>query len=142
MFQTYSSPVAQPVQSKSRNRILIVEDEPLIGLGLKDSLECAGHDVVWVQSDRAAYAALRGLGRPFEILILDIDLGVGTTGFDIARTARTANPQVGVIFSSGSPPDWLKHFGVDKAIFLPKPCTEFGLLAAVSGLSQELSTAD
>jgi DNA-binding response OmpR family regulator len=140
MFQRYSSQ-PQAVSNDRTLRILIVEDEPLIGLSLKDCLERAGHDVVWVQSDRAAYTALRGHGRAFDILILDIDLGVGTTGFDIARTARTIFPNVGVIFSSGSPPDWLRSFGVDKAMFVPKPCTETGLLTAVSALGEELSDA-
>ena len=122
-------------------RILIVEDEPLIGLGLKDCLERAGHEVVWVQTDRAAYTALKGLGRAFELLILDIDLGQGTTGFDIARTARRTCPEVGVIFSSGSPPDWLDSFGVEKAVFISKPCTEAGLIAAVSTFARAESVA-
>jgi DNA-binding response OmpR family regulator len=121
--------------------VLIVEDEPLIGLSLKDCLERASHDVVWVQSDRAAYTALKGNGRPFDLLILDIDLGVGTTGFDIARVARTIYPDAGVIFSSGSPPDWLQSLGVERAVFLPKPCTEAGLLTAVTALGNEHSLA-
>ena len=140
MFQRYSE---QPMAASAGRayRLLIVEDEPLIGLSLKDCLERAGHEVVWVQSDRAAYTALKGHGRAFDIVILDIDLGVGTTGFDIARTARRIFPDVGVIFSSGSPPDWLRSFGVDRALFLPKPCTESGLLTAVSALGDELSAA-
>lgn len=140
MFQEYSTP-SVPVSDCGPLRVLIVEDEPLIGLGLKDCLERAGHQVVWVQSDRAAYTALKGKGRPFDILILDIDLGVGTTGFDVARTARAIYPDVGVIFSSGSPPDWLENFGVEKARFLPKPCTELGLLTAVTSVGRELIQA-
>jgi DNA-binding response OmpR family regulator len=140
MFQRYSS---EPVAASQPQpcRVLIVEDEPLIGLSLKDCLDRAGHDVIWVESDRAAYTALKGQGRAFDILILDIDLGVGTTGFDIARTARRIFPDVGVIFSSGSPPDWLRSFGVDKAMFVPKPCTEMGLLTAVNVLANEISAA-
>ena len=140
MFQRFSTQ-PMPASECRRLRVLIVEDEPLIGLGLKDCLERAEHEVIWVQSDRAAYTALKGNGRPFDMLILDIDLGVGTTGFDIARTARAIYPDVGVIFSSGSPPDWLQSFGVEKAVFLPKPCTETGLLTAVAALGSELSPA-
>lgn len=140
MLQRYSGESLTVATGRS-HRILVVEDEPLIGLSFKDCLERAGHEVVWVQSDQAAYTALQGHGRAFEIVILDIDLGVGTTGFDIARTARGIFPDVGVIFSSGSPPDWIRTFGVDQALFLPKPCTESGLLTAVSTLGDQLSAA-
>jgi DNA-binding response OmpR family regulator len=102
-------------------RVLIVEDEPLIGLHLKDCFERAGIDTVWVQSGR---------GRPFDAAILDVDLGRGTTGFDVARHARSLTPEIGIVICSGSPPDWVHSFGVPDAIVLPKPCTEAGLLEA------------
>jgi CheY-like chemotaxis protein len=106
---------AQPMQANAPaflngKRVLIVEDQSLVGLALKESLQDAGADVVWVQSDRAAYTALQGNGLQFAVLILDVDLGHGTTGFDIARFARQRDPDVGVIFSSGSPPDWINTF--------------------------------
>lgn len=118
-------------------RILIVEDDRLIGMNLKDSLETAGAEVVWVRTDQAAYAALRAAGRRFDTLLLDIDLGQGTTGFDIARFARTRYPNVGVVFSSGSPPDWVKSFGVEGAVFVPKPCSEQALLTVLGLLPSD-----
>lgn len=111
-------------------QILIVEDEPLIGLGLKDCFERSGARVLWVKSDQAAYIALDARERTFDLLVLDVDLGRGTTGFDVARYARKLNETVGIIFSSGSPPDWLDTFGVEGAMFVPKPCTEASMLAA------------
>lgn len=116
-------------------RKLIVEDEPLIGLSLKDSLERAGCEVVWVQTDRAAYVALGGHGRPFDTLLLDVDLGAGTTGFDVARFARSRFPDIAIVFSSGSPSEWLDSFGVQGAVYLPKPCTEAGLIEAMSAVA-------
>jgi DNA-binding response OmpR family regulator len=113
-------------------RILVVEDQPLIGLHLKDCLERAGYDVVWVQTDRGAYTALNGKAPRFEVLILDVDLGQGTTGFDIARFARKGDPEVGIVFASGSPPEWIESFGVDNAVFVPKPTTEPAILAALA----------
>lgn len=115
-------------------QILIVEDEPLIGLALTDCFERSGARVLWVKSDQAAYLALDVRERRFDLLVLDVDLGRGTTGFDVARYARKLNPTVGIIFSSGSPPDWLDSFGVEGAIFVPKPCTEASMLAAAKSL--------
>jgi DNA-binding response OmpR family regulator len=133
---------AQPMQANAPaflngKRVLIVEDQSLVGLALKESLQDAGADVVWVQSDRAAYTALQGNGLPFDVLILDVDLGHGTTGFDIARFARQRDPDVGVIFSSGSPPDWINTFGVPGAMFVPKPCSADAMSSAVTLLAKD-----
>lgn len=111
-------------------QVLIVEDEPLIGLALKDCFEQSGARVLWVKSDQAAYIVLNARDRSFDLLVLDVDLGHGTTGFDVARHARRLNDKVGIIFSSESPPDWVDSFGVDGAMFVPKPCTEASMLAA------------
>jgi DNA-binding response OmpR family regulator len=123
--------------SPNGKRVLIVEDQPLVGLALKESLQDAGANVVWVRSDRAAYTALQGNGLPFDVLILDVDLGHGTTGFDIARFARQRDPDVGVIFSSGSPPDWINTFGVPGAMFVPKPCSADAMSSAVTLVAKD-----
>lgn len=113
-------------------RVLIVEDNLAIGRGLKAALEEAGAWVVWAQTDQAAYTVLEAGLDVFDILLLDVDLGVGTTGFDIARFARGRRPDIGIIFSSGSPPDWVSSFGVPNALFVPKPTTQNDLLAAIA----------
>lgn len=126
-------PSPQPLAGR---RILIVEDEALIGMAMLQSVQDAGGDALWVQTDRAAYAALRGIGRSFDTIILDINLGEGTTGFDVARHARTVAPGVRIIFSSGSPASWVDDFGVPDALFLAKPCTEAGLLVALARVQE------
>ncbi len=116
-------------------RKLIVEDERLIGLALKDCLQRAGCHVTWVETDGAAYDALGAGGPSFDTLILDVDLGPGTTGFDIARFARARFPDIGVVYSSGNPAEWLDNFGVAGAIYLSKPFTEWSLIAALERLA-------
>lgn len=113
-------------------RILIVEDNVVVGQSLKAVLEDAGAWVQWVQSDQAAYAAIEAGLDALDVLILDVDLGVGTTGFDIARHARRRRAEIGIIFSSGSPPDWVSAFGVENALFVPKPASESDLLTAIA----------
>lgn len=123
-------------QSATTGRTLIVEDEPLIGMSLKDLLERSGGAPVWVETDQAAYAALDTVD--FDTLILDIDLGAGTTGFDVARYARRLHPQIAIVFSSGTPADWLGQFGVEGAVFVSKPCTEAGILAALGRAADQM----
>lgn len=127
--RSHDNPTGQkPLSGRS---VLVVEDEPLIGMGMQQAIEDSGGDVVWVQTDSAAYAALQGRDRRFDTIVLDINLGEGTTGFDVARAARALAPDVAVVFSSGSPASWVDEFGVSGALFLSKPCTESALIAAL-----------
>ncbi len=67
-------------------RILIVEDEALIAMMLADSLEDAGHEVVGPAATMAeALALCAGAAPPPELAVLDIDLGDGGSGVDVAR---------------------------------------------------------
>jgi DNA-binding response OmpR family regulator len=110
-------------------RVLIVDDDAAVCELISDMLEGSGLEPVCVQSDRDAYEVLLD---PAELaaLIADVNLGRGTTGFDIARRARSAAPDVAVIFVSGeAAPDSLKAFGVPGSVFLAKPFTADELLA-------------
>jgi two-component system response regulator QseB len=53
-------------------RILLVEDDPLIGNGLQHGLRQEGFAVDWVQDGNAAALALRM--TPYGLLLLDLGL--------------------------------------------------------------------
>jgi CheY-like chemotaxis protein len=123
-------------------QILLVEDEPLIGMMIEGRLTELGARVTWVQTDRQAYAALEAEPWAINLLITDINLRVGTTGFDVARFARRLNAQLPVIYLSGEipepngAPDW----SVEQAQFLTKPIVERRLIEAI--LSSAATQAD
>lgn len=106
---------------------LLVEDEPLIGRGIEAALTAAGAKVNWVRTDAAAYRELSNRGS-FNLLIADINLGPGTTGFDVARYARRIEPQLPVIHLSGETPISVTSFAVPGAVLLVKPFAERELL--------------
>lgn len=135
MFRDTAPEDRLPDQPLAGRRILIVEDEPLIGMGMQQSIQDAGGEVLWVQNDTSAYTALQSLGPPFDTVVLDINLGRGTTGYDVARQARILAPDVRIIYSSGSPASWADDFGVPGAIYLPKPCTEATILSALQKIA-------
>lgn len=114
-------------------RILLVEDEPLIGMIVQACLEEEGAEVFWAQTDRHAYEILETSSR-LDLLITDINLREGTTGFDVSRFARRLNDSLPVIYLSGDAPGSLDSFGVDGAEFLLKPVTEAKLLSAAAAL--------
>src|SRR5688572_20530893 len=64
-------------------RVLIVEDETLVGLGLKSLLERLGHEVVGQASTAAEAIALFRDKNP-DIVLMDIRLD-GTDGIELAR---------------------------------------------------------
>lgn len=53
-------------------RILLVEDDPMIGAGVQRGLRQDGHVVDWVRDGIAAELALRD--NPFELMLLDLGL--------------------------------------------------------------------
>lgn len=114
-------------------RILLVEDEVLVGTIIGEWLSDNGANVAWARTDAEAYDILQSAIDEIDLLITDINLRFGTTGFDVARFARRLNPHIAVIYLSGdvpepaSTPDW----GVEGALFLAKPVLEGRLIEAI-----------
>lgn len=113
---------------------LLVEDEPLIGMMAKAVLDEHGANVVWVQTDRDAYRAIEAEGPALRVLITDINLREGTTGFDIARFARRLLPKLPVIYVSGEERGTLSSFAVENASFLYKPVPDAALVDTVESI--------
>ncbi|MGA2136741.1 MAG: response regulator transcription factor [Bryobacteraceae bacterium] len=68
-------------------RILVVEDEPAIAMGLQDDLEMEGYTVEVVNDGRTA--SVRGREGGFDLILLDIMLP-GKDGFEVCRELRRA----------------------------------------------------
>jgi len=115
-------------------RILVVEDESAICDLIGDMLEGAGYGVHCVESGEEAYSALDS-GRPYAALVVDVNLGLGVTGFDVARHAREAHAEIPVIYITGevSPVRFGLH-AVPGALHLAKPIQEAALLAGLESL--------
>ncbi|CAN7282464.1 response regulator [Phenylobacterium sp. LjRoot225] len=101
-------------------QVLLVEDEAFIAEMIQDALEDRGLQVKSVYSDRSAYAALEDEAQSFSVLIADINLGPGTTGFDVARRARELHPELKVVYITGHAAHLQKQ-GVNDSVMFPKP---------------------
>ena len=66
-------------------KILIVEDEPGIALGLEDDLKMEGYEVEVLADGNAA--CRRALETPFDLILLDVMLP-GKDGFEVCRELR------------------------------------------------------
>ena len=101
-------------------QVLIVDDEPEILELIQEALKQRGLEVKAALSDAEALALLEKEARETAVLVTDINLGAGVTGFDIARRARALNPALTVVYITGNP-HHLERFAVDGALLVEKP---------------------
>jgi DNA-binding response OmpR family regulator len=123
------------------SNVMVVEDDRLVAELIEEALVDERHEVAVAHDDRTAYARLEGEPRSFEVLIADIDLGEGTTGFDVARRARQLNPEVKVIYISGSPAH-VDRFGVEGAVVFQKPFSPVELARVIAPEATDGATGD
>ena len=112
-------------------RILVVDDEEAMCLLMSEVLEEAGFEVHCIQTDRGAYTALSGV-LAYDALVVDVNLGPGVTGFDVARFARRMRPSLAVVYVSGDAnASSFRAFGVPGSAFVAKPFTPDELVDGV-----------
>ncbi len=77
-------------------RILLVEDDPMIGKPLLVALQQDGYTVDWAQDGQAGKLALETAQGAYALVLLDLGLPK-RNGLDVLRGARTAGNRVRVI---------------------------------------------
>ena len=75
-------------------RLLLIEDDPMIGGGLQQGLRREGYTVDWVQDGKAAAAAVQM--APYGLLLLDLGLP-GQDGMQLLKLLRQRDEAVPVI---------------------------------------------
>lgn len=78
-------------------RLGLLEDESLTRLTLATALKSLGHEVVVAEGDAARFLAKAKTGK-LDAVLLDLHLGSGPTGLDVARELSKTNPEVGIVF--------------------------------------------
>ena len=91
-------------------RILVVEDEPGIALGLEDDLRLEGWDVELVGDGLAA--SQRAREHSFDLILLDVMLP-GKDGFDVCRELRKGGVRTPIIMMTAKAQEAEKVLGLD-----------------------------
>ena len=81
--------------------ILVVEDEPLLRDLLAKSIESAGFDVSTAANAADAKRVLK-ISDP-DAMVVDIELGPGPNGLDLAQVAARQYPSIGIVFLTNLP---------------------------------------
>ena len=95
---TRPEPAKKPAAKSLRQRVLVVEDELIIGEIAAEALTDAGYEVFTAASAEEAEIILRDVS--VDVLFTDINLG-GRDGFELAQAALSLQPLLSVVFTSG-----------------------------------------
>lgn len=85
----------RPDNANVTTRVLVVEDDGFTRMLLRGQLEQLGYDVV--ADAGTAAGALDAAALAPDVALLDLDLGRGPTGIDIAYGLRRLLPQIGIV---------------------------------------------
>ena len=114
-------------------RILLAEDDPILGDGLRAGLRQQGFAVDWVRDGQAAEREL--LGGGFEAAVLDLGLPL-KDGMDVLRTlrARRCSLPVLVLTARDAIPDRVSGLDTGADDYVVKPVDLFELGARLRSL--------
>ncbi len=114
-------------------RILIVEDEPSIALGLRDDLKLEGYQVEVVDNGNAAVDL--ACAEPFDLVLLDVMLP-GKSGYDVCRELRSKKPDLPIIMLTAKSHDAEKVLGFEIGAddYVTKPFSPLELRARIKAL--------
>jgi CheY-like chemotaxis protein len=126
-----------------RATIMLVEDEKLVRMTVRDYLERGGHEVLEAGNGEDALAVLCSRERPIDVLLTDVSLP-HMLGSELAEKVRELAPPAAVIFMSAFPEELLRREGrlPEGAAAIEKPFTAAELLLKVSAVLKMRSQAD
>jgi PAS domain S-box-containing protein len=92
-------PVELSYPAPRPRRVLAVDDEAALGAMIRRMLVTEGHEVTVASSAEEALALLEA--GSFEVVISDISLGAGMTGWDLVAEVKERWPAVPIILATG-----------------------------------------
>jgi len=114
-------------------RILVVEDEPAIALGLEDDLKMEGYEVEVIADGIAASRRAREGG--FDLILLDVMLP-GKDGFEVCREVRRAGVKTPIVMLTAKTQEAEKVMGFELGAddYVTKPFGTRELRARIKAL--------
>jgi len=122
-------------------RILVVEDEPGIALGLEDDLKMEGYDVEIISDGMAA--SRRARETPFDLILLDIMLP-GKDGFEVCRDIRRHGLRTPILMLTAKTQEAEKVMGLELGAddYMTKPFGTRELRARIKALLRRAAAGD
>jgi len=78
-------------------QILVVEDDDFTRMSVVAALRSEGFGIA-IETGTAGKAVTAAQSTPVDAAVLDLNLGTGPTGLDVARSLRRDSPHIGLVF--------------------------------------------
>jgi len=119
-------------------RLLLVEDDEILGDGIRKILTHRGDDVEWVRDGQSALASLVDAGH--ELVLLDLNLP-GVSGFDILQMVRASGNEIPILVltARGDVVDRVRALDCGADDYLIKPFDIDELSARIRALRRRAS---
>lgn len=92
----------EDVSPRKAQRILVVEDDPLIRLSIAEELRDAGFEVIEAVDADEALELYEVLG-PFSLVFTDVRMPGTINGIALADELRRRNPSMPILITTGNP---------------------------------------
>lgn len=120
--------------------LLFVEDQPLLRMETEYLLSEQGFEVISASNGIEGLAELERDATRFRILVTDVQLGDGPTGWEVARRARGLVPAMPVVYITGDNTDEWAANGVPGSVLISKPFVAAQLITAIATLLNQATT--
>ena len=119
-------------------QVLLVEDDPILGKSIKNTLELESFEVKWSQSVEGTKTLVES--TEFQCMLLDIGLPDGN-GISLCKVLRSEFQRVPIIFLTAQTDEesLLKAFEAGGTDFLRKPFSQRELLARIKAHTRDVS---
>ncbi|MBP3419724.1 MAG: response regulator transcription factor [Marinifilaceae bacterium] len=114
-------------------KILLAEDDPNLGMLLREYLQAKNYEAEWAEDGEAAYKAF--LEHPFDICLLDVMMPK-KDGFTLAKEIREVNSDIPIIFLTAKTmkEDVLEGFKLGADDYMTKPFSMEELLLRIEAI--------
>ena len=129
-IETLVAQALAEIETQTRARVLIIEDEPIIAMDIETIVRDLGHDVTGVAVTRDEAVALAMEDRP-GLVLADIQLADDSSGIDAVKDIL-AEFQVPVIFITAFPERLLTGERPEPTFLITKPFQRSTVKAAIS----------
>jgi CheY-like chemotaxis protein len=111
------------VVPKGQETLLVVEDDPSVRRMLVKALRALGYQVFEASNGQEAMTLWRDHGQQVDLLLTDMVMPEGMTGYELAEKVRAEKPDLKIIISSGYSAEMSRVFTptAEGIVYLPKP---------------------
>jgi two-component system cell cycle sensor histidine kinase/response regulator CckA len=126
------APVAQAVEKRVNQTILVVEDHPAVRGMVRETLEQLGYTVLEATDGYEALRMIEKETREIQLLLTDVIMPL-MNGRELATRLRSLRPETKVLYMSGYTDEVLAFHGIahPEISFIQKPFTNPELAAKI-----------